>query len=87
MRSALDGNGLVVSALAYYDNNLAPGPGRARGVPRPPPRVHRRRGRARRRPVGTFIGRDPGRSVAENLREAERVFPPLVDYAGERGVR
>ena len=38
-------------------------------------------------PVVTFIGRDPGRSVAENLREAERVFPPLVDYAGERGVR
>ena len=38
-------------------------------------------------PVGTFIGRDPGRTVAENLREAERVFPPLVDYAGERGVR
>ena len=29
----------------------------------------------------------PGRSVAENLREAERVFPPLVDHAGERGVR
>ena len=24
--------------------------------------------------VGTFVGRDPGRSVAENLREAERVF-------------
>ena len=38
-------------------------------------------------PVGTFIGRDPGRSVADNLREAERIFPPLVDYAGERGVR
>ena len=26
-------------------------------------------------PVGTFIGRDPGRSVAENLREAEAIFP------------
>ena len=25
--------------------------------------------------------------AAENLREAERVFPPLVDYAGERGVK
>ena len=37
--------------------------------------------------MGSFIGRDPGRSVAENLREAERIFPPLVDYAGERGVR
>ncbi len=38
-------------------------------------------------PVGTFIGRDPARSVADNLRDAERVFPPLVDYAGERGVK
>jgi sugar phosphate isomerase/epimerase len=38
-------------------------------------------------PVGTFIGRDPAKSVADNLREAERVFPPLVDYAGERGVK
>ena len=30
-------------------------------------------------PVGTFIGRDVSKSVAENLREAEHVFPPLVD--------
>ena len=26
-------------------------------------------------------------SVAENLREAERIFPPLVEHARERGVR
>lgn len=37
--------------------------------------------------VGTFIGRDPGASVAANLAVAEQVFPPLVDYAGERGIR
>jgi sugar phosphate isomerase/epimerase len=82
----LAGHGLTVSALAYYDNNLDPDP------------VAREQNHAHVRacidaaallggvPVGTFVGRDPSRSVAENLREAERVLPPLVDYAGERGV-
>ena len=37
--------------------------------------------------VGTFVGRDPTRSVAENLRDAEAVFAPLVDHAGEAGVK
>jgi sugar phosphate isomerase/epimerase len=78
---------LVLSGLAYYPNNLHPDPEQRRvaheyvrscidaaallGAP----------------PVGTFIGRDPTKSVAENLRDAEAIFPPLVDYAGERGVR
>ena len=87
VRKALDDNGLTVSALAYYDNNLSPDP------------AEREEFHAHLRncidaaaalggiPVGTFIGRDPGRSVAENLRDAERIFPPLVEYAGERGVR
>jgi len=37
--------------------------------------------------VGTFVGRDPYRTVADNLAEAEKVFAPLVDRAGERGVK
>ena len=37
--------------------------------------------------VGTFIGRDPAGGVTENLAEAESVFAPLVDRAGELGVR
>ncbi|WP_394843909.1 TIM barrel protein [Pendulispora brunnea] len=80
-------HGLTLSSLAYYDNNLHPDPAeRARvhahvrccidaaaslGVPT----------------VGTFVGRDPTRSVSENLREAERVFRPLVEHAGARGVK
>ena len=87
VRRALDDNGLVLSALAYYDNNLA-----ADAAEREAYHAHLRAcidaaAALGGVPVGTFIGRDPGRSVAENLREAERVFPPLVDYAGERGVR
>ena len=36
--------------------------------------------------MGTFVGRHPGQTVAENLRAAEEVFAPLVDRAGEKGV-
>jgi sugar phosphate isomerase/epimerase len=74
------------SALAYYDNNLHPDTTERDAV-----HAHVRAcidaaAALGGVPVGTFIGRDPGRSVAENLREAERVFSPLVDYAGEHGV-
>lgn len=78
---------LTLSSLAFYDNNLHPDPREREaindhviacidaaallGVPT----------------VGTFIGRHPGQSVAENLREAERIFPRLVDHAGERGIK
>jgi len=87
VEKALGDHELVVSALAYYDNNLAP-----EASEREAYHEHLRQcidaaAALGGVPVGTFIGRDPGRSVAENLREAEQVFPPLVDYAGERGVR
>jgi sugar phosphate isomerase/epimerase len=80
-------NGLELSSLAYYDNNLHPDP-----AEREANITHVRAcidaaAALGGVPVGTFIGRDPGRSVADNLREAERVFPPLVDYADERGVK
>lgn len=87
VRGALDANGLALSALAYYDNNLHPDPAQREAI----------HGHVRACvdaaaalggvPVGTFVGRDPARSVAENLREAERVLPPLVAYAADRGVR
>lgn len=78
---------LTLSSIAFYDNNLHPDPDERAainnhvlacidaaallGVPT----------------VGTFVGRHPGRTVAENLADAEKVFAPLVDRAGERGVK
>jgi sugar phosphate isomerase/epimerase len=87
VRSALADHGLELSALAYYDNNLDPDPAQREAI-----HAHLRAcidaaAALGSPPVGTFIGRDPSRSVAENLRDAEEVFKPLVDYAGERGVR
>ena len=85
--AALEDNGLTVSALAYYDNNLHPDDEAREAI-----HAHLRAcidasAALGGPPVGTFIGRDPGRSVAENLREADRVFPALVDHAGGRGVK
>ena len=87
VRTTLENNGLTLSALAYYDNNLSPDP-----LVREEIHTHLRAcidasAALGLVPMGTFIGRDPNLSVAENLKEAERVFPPLVDYAGERGVK
>ena len=86
-RQLLADNGLTLSALAYYENNL----------------VHDEATRERTHDhlrrcidaaqllecglVGTFMGRDVTLTVAENLRLAERVLPPLVEYAATRDVR
>lgn len=86
-RAVLDRTGLEISALAYYENNLHPDPDRRAAI-----RAHLKHAVDAAQLlgvpyVGTFIGRDPHRSVPDNQREAERVLPELVEYAGERGVR
>ena len=87
LRALFDRHGLELSSLAYYDNNLHPDPAGAEGDQRPLSQRASRRRRCSAAPsVGTFVGRDPSRTVAENLAEAEGVFKPLVDLAGERGV-
>jgi sugar phosphate isomerase/epimerase len=87
VRSTLADHGLELSSIAYYDNNLEPDP-ETRGAILDHLRACIDASAALGGPpVGTFIGRDPARTVSENLKEAEAVFPPLVDYAGERGVK
>ena len=82
-----DAHGLTLSSLAYYDNNLHPDPAEREAVNQ---HVHRCIDAAALLgcpTVGTFVGRDPARTVSENLREAESVFAPLVDHAGQAGVK
>ena len=86
-RALLERTGLEISSLAYYDNNLAVDLERRAEV-----RTHLKHvidaAESLQIPyVGTFLGRDVTKSVVENMAEAERIFPELVDYAGERGVR
>jgi len=86
-RVLLDRYDLEISALAYYENNLHPDAVRRDEIARHLRSAVDAASLLGVPYVGTFIGRDPSRSVPENMREAERVFPPLVEYAGERGVK
>ena len=86
-RELLAKTGLEISAFAYYENNLHPDADRRAEIA-----AHLRKAIDAAQLlgvpyVGTFIGRDPSRSVPENMREAERVMPPLVRYAADRGVK
>jgi sugar phosphate isomerase/epimerase len=87
VRETFDRHGLEISAIAYYENNLH----QDLGV-RESTHEHLRRcvdaaallGVGL---VGTFVGRDVTRTVADNLALAEKVLPPLVEYAAARDVR
>ena len=78
---------LTLSSLAFYDNNLHPDAVERAAINRHVLALVDAAARLNCPTVGTFIGRHPGRSVAENLRDAEKVFAPLVDRAGEKGVK
>ncbi len=82
-----DQHGLTLSSLAYYDNNLHPDQAERRAVNNHVASLIEVAATLGVPTVGTFVGRDPYRSVADNLRTAEEVFAPLVDLAGERGVK
>ena len=61
---------LTLSSLAYYDNNLAPDADERRAVNEHVLACIDAAALLGCQTVGTFVGRDPGRSVKENLREA-----------------
>jgi sugar phosphate isomerase/epimerase len=80
-------HGLTLSSLAYYDNNLHPDPDERRAVHDHVLACVDAAAALGCPTVGTFVGRHPGRTVRENLADAEEAFKPLVDRAGERGVK
>ena len=87
VQALFDEHHLTLSSLAYYDNNLHPDPDERAAVNDHVLACIDAAALLGCPTVGTFVGRDPGRSVADNLREAEKVFAPLVSRAGERGIK
>ncbi len=87
VRALFDDNGLTLSSLAFYDNNLHPDVAERAAINEHVLTLVDAAATLGCPTVGTFVGRDPGRTVAQNLAEAEKVFAPLVDRAGEKGVK
>ncbi len=87
VRALMDKHALRISSLAYYENNLHHDPDLRRTINDHVRACIDAAALLGCPTVGTFVGRDLTKSVADNLREGQRVLPRLVDHAGERGVR
>jgi sugar phosphate isomerase/epimerase len=79
--------GLAVSALAYYPNPLHPDAAHREAVIGHLKSVVEAASRMGVGLVNTFCGGDAARSPDENWREAERVWPEIVQFARDQGVK
>src|SRR5207244_13291425 len=87
VRKLLGRYDLEISSLAYYPNYLDPDADARQAANDHLRRVVEAAQLLGVETVGTFVGRDQRRSVAENLEDFKRVWPPPVRHAREQGVR
>ena len=87
IRKMLDGFGLTVSSLGYYPNPLHPDPDHRQTVIDHLKKVIEAAALLEVPIVGTFVGKDKTRTVPANLEEYAKVWPPIVQFARERGVK
>ncbi len=79
--------GLTISALGYYPNPLVADPAERQVYVDHIKKVIDAAALLGLGTVNTFIGRDHTKSVEDNWPVFEEVWPPLVRYAEEKGVR
>jgi len=87
VHSTLERHGLAISSLAYYPNNLHPDDAHRQQVNDHLLKVIDAAQALGVEIVGTFAGNDKDRPVPDNLARFREVWPALVAYAGERGVK
>ncbi len=87
VRALFENKSLELSSLSFYDNNLHPDPSERKAINEHVLACIDAAALVGSPTVGTFVGRDPSKSVAENLAEAGEVFKPLVERANEKGVK
>ncbi|MDD2214505.1 MAG: sugar phosphate isomerase/epimerase [Oscillospiraceae bacterium] len=80
-------NGLKLSSLGYYDNNLDHDPVRRAFVNRHTKKCIDAAAMLGVNLVGTFVGRNIDKSIKDNFDDMELVFTDLLQYAESRGVR
>jgi len=83
----LDSLGLTISSLGYYPNPLHPDPEHRQTVIAHLKKVIDAAALLEVPIVGTFIGKDKSKTVPQNLEEYARIWPPIVAFAKERGVK
>lgn len=87
VRKMLDGYGLPISSLAYYPNPLHPEAEHREMVIAHLKKVIEAAALLEVSVVGTFIGKDKNKTVPENMENYAKIWPPIVKYAKERGIK
>jgi sugar phosphate isomerase/epimerase len=87
IRKMVDGYGLTISALGYYPNPLHADASHREMVIGHLKKVISAAALLEVPIVGTFIGKDKNKTVPQNLEDYARIWPGIVKFAGERGVK
>ena len=87
IRKMLDGFQLTISSLGYYPNPLHPDAEHRETVISHLKKVIEAAALLEVPVVGTFIGKDKDKTVPQNFEDYARVWPPIVKFAKERGVK
>lgn len=85
--SLMDRHSLQISSLAYYPNPLHQDLEHRATVIEHLKNVIAAAEMLNVPIVGTFVGRDQHKTVEDNLGEFEKVWPPIVKYAADHGVK
>ena len=87
VRQTMATHGLEISSLAYYPNNLAGDDAAREEANAHLKKVIDAAAALEVGIVGTFLGAEQTLPLPENLQRFRTVWPPLVEYAEERGVK
>jgi sugar phosphate isomerase/epimerase len=87
MRKMLDGYRLPISSLGYYPNPLHPDAEHRETVIAHLKKVIEAAALLEVPVVGTFIGKDKNKTVPQNLEDYARIWPPIVKFAAQHGVK
>jgi sugar phosphate isomerase/epimerase len=87
IRVMLDSYGLTVSSLGYYPNPLHPDPDHRETVIGHLKKVIEAAEMLEVPVVGTFVGKDRNKTVPQNLEDYAKIWPPIVQFARERGIK
>lgn len=83
----LQGYGLTISSLGYYPNPLHPQVEHREMVIGHLKQVIEAAALLEVPVVGTFVGKDKDKTVPHNLQDFSRIWPPIVEFSRERGVK
>lgn len=81
------GKNVVISSLAYYPNPLDPDLEKRKAAIEHLYKLMDASALLGVHMITTFIGRDPKKSVSENMELVKEIWTPIMKYAEEKGVR